>query len=158
MKNGREDKKGYKIGVISDTHGPLRHQVSTVFQGVDLIVHAGDIGDRSVIDELRKIAPLIAVKGNMDYENWTGTLHGTEVAEIGESLLYVLHDLNRIDLNPSASGFRAVVSGHTHRPLIKKRNGVLYVNPGSAGPGSSRPTVAFIEIKGETIKARVVNL
>jgi putative phosphoesterase len=152
------DKKHYTVGVISDTHGVLRPQVKTVFQGVDFIIHAGDIGSLSVLDELRAIAPVIAVRGNMDYEAWARSLPIAEVAEIGESQAYVLHDINRIDLDPSASGFRLVISGHTHSPLIKKQNNVLYINPGSAGPGSSSPTVAVLDIKGDAVSARVVGL
>lgn len=152
------NKGNYTIGIISDTHGPLRSQVSTVFQGVDLIIHAGDIGSLSVLDDLGVIASVVAVRGNMDYEVWARGLPRTEVAEIGESLVYVLHDINRLDLNPSASGFRAVINGHTHRPLIREQSGVLYVNPGSAGPGGSAPTVAIMDIKGESVSARVVKL
>lgn len=158
MIKGLKDKKDYTIGVISDTHGLLRHQVNTVFQDVDLIIHAGDIGSPSVLNELRVIASVVAVRGNMDCEAWARALPKTEVAEIGKSLVYVLHDISRLDLNPSASGFRVVINGHTHRPLIKKQNGVLYVNPGSAGPGSSMPTVAFMNIKGESVNAGLVKL
>lgn len=150
--------KDFTIGVISDTHGILRYQVNTVFQNVDLIIHAGDIGSRSVLDELRNIASVVAVKGNMDYEAWVRALPVTEVAEIGKNLVYVLHDLNRLDLNPSKSGFSIVINGHTHRPMIKDHNGVLYVNPGSAGPGNSVPTVAIINLKGESVNAVVVEL
>ncbi len=158
MTKGFTDKKKYKIGVISDTHGLLRPQVNTLFQDVDLIIHAGDIGSPSVLDALEAMSSLVAVRGNMDYEVWARVLPETEIVEIGKNLVYVLHDLGRIDLNPSTSGFRAVISGHTHRPLIKKYNNVLYVNPGSAGPGSSEPTVAFLSIQGESVKAEVVKL
>lgn len=158
MIKGLKDKKDYIIGVISDTHGLLRHQVRTVFQGVDLIIHAGDIGKLSVLDELKRIASVVAVRGNMDCKAWASALPKTEVAEIGKSLLYVLHDIKRLDLNPSASGFRVVINGHTHRPLIEKQKGVLYVNPGTAGPGSSASTVALLNIKGKSVNAGLVKL
>ncbi len=151
-------KNDYTAGVISDTHGLFLPQVRTAFQDVDLIIHAGDIGGRSVLDELKNIAEVTAVRGNMDHGSWTRILHQTEVAEIGKTLIYVLHDINRLDLDPSASGFKAVINGHTHTPFIKKQRGVLYVNPGSAGPGSAEPTVAFIEIKGRSVSARVEKL
>ncbi len=158
MIKGLKDKKDCIIGVISDTHGILRQEVNTVFQGVDLIIHAGDIGKLSILDELKAIASVVAVRGNMDCEAWASALPKTEVAGIGKSLVYVLHDISRLDLNPYTSGFRAVISGHTHRPLIKKQNGVLYINPGSAGPGSSAPTVALLNIKGKSVNARVVKI
>lgn len=151
-------KNNHTVGVISDTHGLFLPQVKTAFHGVDLIIHAGDIGSRSVLDELKTMADVIAVRGNMDQESWARILQQTEVAEIGKTLLYVLHDINRLDLDPSASGFQTVINGHTHTPLIKKQGGVLYVNPGSAGPGSVEPTVAFIEIKGRSVSARVEKL
>ncbi len=151
-------KKNYTIGIISDTHSLLRQQVNTVFQGVDLIIHAGDIGKPSVLDELGTIASVVTVKGNMDYEGWAHTLAKTEVTEIGQISVYVLHDISRLDLDPSASGFQAVIHGHTHIPRIKKHNGVLYINPGSAGPGSSSPTVAIMDIKSRLVNAGIVKL
>ena len=152
------DREDYTIGVISDTHGSLLPQVSTVFQHVDVIIHAGDIGGLSVLDALGAIAPVIAVRGNMDSGSWAYTLPETEVAGIGSRLVYLLHDLARIDLKPSASGFHAVIHGHTHRPFINKQKDVLYINPGTAGSGSSRPTAAIMEIKGESLDAEVVKL
>ncbi|GBE04509.1 MAG TPA: metallophosphoesterase [Nitrospirae bacterium] len=149
------DEQDYTIGIISDTHGLLRPGVSTVFQDVDLIIHAGDIGSQSVLNELKSMSTVVAVRGNMDHEAWARGLPLTEVAEIGKSLVYVLHDVSRLDLEPSSSGFLAVINGHTHRPLIKKQNGVLYVNPGNSGPGSSNPTVALMHIKDGTLSARV---
>lgn len=151
-------KNNYTIGVISDTHGLLRQQVNTLFQGVDLIIHAGDIGKPSVLDELGTIASVVAVRGNMDYEGWAYTLAKTEVAEIGQISVYVLHDISRLDLDLSASGFLAVIHGHTHRARIEKHNSVLYINPGSAGPESSRPTVAIMDIKGRLVNAGIVKL
>ena len=158
MSKKLNNKKEYTAGIISDTHGILRPEVSTVFQGVDLIIHAGDIGPRSILDELKTIASVVAVRGNMDSQAWARTLAQTEVADIGKSLVYILHDINRLDLNPHTSGFRAVISGHTHRPLIEKQKGIFYINPGSAGPGSSSPTVALLNINGKSVNARVIKL
>ncbi len=158
MIKGLKHKKDFTIGVISDTHGLLRRHVNTIFQDVDLIIHAGDIGSPSVLDELGTIASVVAVRGNMDHKTWARALPKTEVAEIGHILVYVLHDINGLDLDPSASGFLAVIHGHTHSAYIEKRNSVLYINPGSAGQGSSGPTVAIMNIKGGSVKARLVKL
>jgi putative phosphoesterase len=122
------------IGVISDTHGLLRAEALQALQGSDLIVHAGDIGSMEVLDLLRQIAPVFAVRGNNDRDKWAEKLPQTEVVEAGEYCLYVLHDLNELDLNPEAAGFHIVISGHSHRPKMEEKQGVLYFNPGSAGP------------------------
>ena len=122
------------IGLISDTHGLLRPEVLAALRGSELIVHAGDVGKPEILEELRKIAPVVAVRGNVDTAPWTSALPVTAVAETAGALIYILHDLNALDLNPVASGFRIVVSGHSHKPGKAKRDGVLYINPGSAGP------------------------
>jgi putative phosphoesterase len=123
------------IGVISDTHGLLRPEALEVLAGVDLIVHAGDIGPPAVIDSLQQIAPVHAVRGNVDrafrLADWPSH---TEIVEAENQLLYVLHDLHALDLDPVAAGFRVVISGHTHNPKVDEKRGVVYLNPGSAGP------------------------
>jgi putative phosphoesterase len=123
-----------RIGLISDTHGLLRKEVVQALRGSDLIIHAGDVGKPEILGELRKIAPVVAVRGNVDTEPWAEALPETTVAEAGTAMIYVLHDVNALDLNPAAAGFHIVVSGHSHKPGRSERDGVLYVNPGSAGP------------------------
>lgn len=123
-----------QIGLISDTHGLLRPQALEALRGSELILHAGDVGKPEILAALRELAPVIAVRGNVDTANWARTLPETAVAEAGKVLLYVLHDVNALDLNPAAAGFHVVVSGHSHQPGKFERDGVLYINPGSAGP------------------------
>lgn len=122
------------IGVISDTHGLLRPEAVKALHGADHIIHAGDVGDPEILDQLRAIAPLTAIRGNVDKGPWARKLPETEIVELGGISIYVLHDLAQLDLKPEASGFRAVISGHSHVPKQETRNGVLYFNPGSAGP------------------------
>ena len=122
------------IGIISDTHGLVRPEALDYLKGSDLIIHAGDIGKPEVLETLRTIAPVYAVKGNNDKEPWAGELPHTEVVEIGSHFLYVLHELEHLDLDPGAAQFSAVIFGHSHRPQAEYRKGVLYLNPGSAGP------------------------
>ncbi len=123
-----------RIGLISDTHGLLREEAVQALRGSELILHAGDVGKPEILQELRKIAPVVAVRGNVDTEPWAQALPETAVAEAGAAMIYILHDVNALDLNPAASGFHIVVSGHSHKPGKTERGGVLYVNPGSAGP------------------------
>ncbi len=123
----------FKIGLISDTHGLLRPEARYELQNSDLIVHAGDVGSPEVLDGLRSIAPTIAVRGNVDREGWARKLPATEVINAGGLQLYLLHDLSLLDLDPKAAGFSAVISGHSHRPHAEMRDGILYLNPGSAG-------------------------
>ena len=122
------------IGVISDTHGLLRPEATAALQGVDHILHAGDVGGPEIIDALARIAPVTAVRGNVDTGPWARALPETEVVELGGVMIYMLHDLGRLDLKPAAAGMRAVVYGHSHQPEIEEKDGVLYFNPGSAGP------------------------
>ncbi len=124
---------GQTIGVISDTHGLLRPEALAALAGVDHIVHAGDIGSRAVLTGLEDIAPVTAVRGNIDRAAWARELPETAAVEIGGLWLYVLHDRERLDLDPEGS-FAAVITGHSHRPAMEERGGVLYFNPGSAGP------------------------
>ena len=123
-----------RIGLISDTHGLLRKEAVEALRGSELILHAGDVGEPEILEKLREIAPVIAVRGNVDKERWANALPETAVAEAGAVLIYILHDVKALDLNPAASGFHIVVSGHSHKPGKTKRDGVLYINPGSAGP------------------------
>lgn len=155
-----QDKNGHTIGIISDTHGLLRPEALNVFQGVDLIIHAGDIGASTLLRELENTAPLVAVRGNMDYENQPNKLPVTEVVTINDNSIYVLHDINRLDLDPAVSEISVVISGHTHRPSIKKHNGVLYLNPGSAGPRRFRlpASVALLYITGSSLNAKLIEI
>ena len=121
-------------GVISDTHGLLRPQVMTLFRGSGILFHAGDIGNLQVVQDLRSIARVVAVRGNNDKGRWAKKFPLRETVEFAGVRFYVIHDLKELDLNPSAADFQVVISGHSHRPLIERRQGVLFVNPGSAGP------------------------
>ncbi len=148
------------IGVISDTHGLLRPNVADALCGVERIIHAGDVGDPAILDELEAIAPVVAVRGNVDRGAWANTLPMTEVVDVGGILLYVLHDLHALDLTPSAAGFAAVISGHSHQPVIETRNGVLYLNPGSAGPRrfTLPVTLAKLTVGAGGLRAELIHL
>jgi len=122
------------VGVISDTHGLLRVEAIEALGGVDHILHAGDIGAAEVLVALARIAPVTAIRGNVDIEPWARELPETEVVELGGATIFMLHDLGRLDLKPEAAGIQAVVYGHSHQSKMEERNGVLYFNPGSAGP------------------------
>jgi uncharacterized protein len=122
------------IGVISDTHGLLRPEAVELLRGSDHIIHAGDIGAPEIIPKLEKIAPVTAIRGNIDTQEWARRFAETEVVELAGLFLYVIHDANAIDLNPKAAGFAAVISGHSHKPKQEVKDAVLYFNPGSAGP------------------------
>lgn len=121
------------IGILSDTHGLLRPEVEQALSGCQHILHAGDVGDEQVLVRLGRIAPVMAVRGNMDHGLWSNSLPISEMAGIEGIFFYILHDLYQLDLDPSAAGIHVVVSGHTHRPEIFQKNGVTYLNPGSAG-------------------------
>jgi len=148
------------IGVISDTHGLLRPEAVEALRGVELILHAGDVGSPEVLDALQGIAPVVAVRGNNDKGAWAEELPAWEVAEVGVVFIYMIHDVKEIDLSPAAAGFQVVVSGHSHKPSVEERKGVLYVNPGSAGPRRFKLpiSVARLTVSGETISAEVVEL
>jgi hypothetical protein len=149
-----------RVGLISDTHGLLRPEALAFLRGTDFIVHAGDIGDAAVLNELRCLAPLTAVRGNNDNGPWARAVAETEVLQVGEVFIYVLHDLAELELDPAAAGFRVVVSGHSHHPRIEERDGVLYVNPGSSGPRRFKLPIAVAElhIAGSSVKARIAEL
>ncbi len=148
------------IGLISDTHGLLRPEALAALKGADLILHAGDIGDPGILEALGGIAPVTAVRGNCDVGAWTEKLRDTEVTEFEGVTLYILHDLSALDLSPGTSGFRVVVSGHTHKHAVEERAGVLYVNPGSAGPRrfSLPVSIAHLQLKDGTPRCEIVEL
>ncbi len=153
-------RKMHTIGVVSDTHGLVRPGLLEALSGVELIIHAGDVGGPEVLEALRAQAPVVAVRGNMDGGPWATGLRETEVVDLDGSLIYVLHDVYAIDLDPGAAGFRAVISGHSHRPSMQRRDGVLFLNPGSAGPRRFRLpiTVAILRVEGESLESRFIEL
>ena len=152
--------EGKLIGVISDTHGLVRPQAIAALNGVDMILHAGDIGNQQVLDTLNEIAPVVAVRGNNDKGDWAESLPDWEVVEIGNVSIYMLHNLKEIDISPSGSGFQVVVSGHSHKPVVEEQRGVLYLNPGSAGPRRfTLPiSLAHLQVAEEKVTARIVEL
>lgn len=148
------------LGVISDTHGLIRPRLTDAFRGVELILHAGDIGALEVLEELRSIAPVIAIRGNNDKDDWASGIPETEVTQVGSVYIYMLHDLKQIDLDPAAAGFHVVISGHSHKPSIEQRGGILFLNPGSAGPRRFKLpiSVARLMIDGSAVSAETVDL
>jgi hypothetical protein len=148
------------IGVISDTHGLVRPEALDALRDCALIVHAGDVGGPEVLERLREIAPTIAVRGNNDTGAWGRALPHTEVVEVGELNLYLLHDLAELDLDPAAADLAAVVSGHSHRPKAELRRGVLYLNPGSAGPRRFKLPVAVarLTVSGRSLSHEIIEL
>ena len=149
-----------RIGVISDTHGLVRPEALRALTGADLIVHAGDVGTPAVLEALRAVAPVVAVRGNNDRGPWASALAATEVVETNGRSLYVLHDLKELDLDPRVAGFAAVIAGHSHQPRIERRDGVLYLNPGSAGPRRFRLpiAVAWLAVEATSMDAEIVHL
>jgi putative phosphoesterase len=149
-----------KIGIISDTHGLLRPEAVERLAGVQHIIHAGDIGRPDVISDLRKIAPVTAVRGNIDRDEWAAGYPQTELVKLGGRFFYVLHNLAELDLDPIAAGIDVVVSGHSHQPRIETVDGVVYLNPGSAGPRRfSLPiALATLDLSGDAIRPRILNL
>jgi putative phosphoesterase len=147
------------IGIISDTHGLVRPEAVAALQGVDLILHAGDIGNQDVLETLKQLAPVVAVRGNNDKGEWANDLPQWEVSEVGPVSIYILHDLKEMDIRPDGI-FQVVVSGHSHKPLVEERKGVLYLNPGSAGPRrfSLPVTLAHLKVEGEEVAAHVIQL
>lgn len=148
------------LGIISDTHGVLRPEALHALRDVKLIIHAGDVGAPEILTQLKTIAPVFAVRGNVDTEAWARELPETTVVEAAGVSLYVLHNLRELDLKPAASGFHAVISGHTHQPEQHERDGVLYLNPGSAGPRRFHlpVTVALLEATEKPLRAKIVSL
>lgn len=149
-----------RVGLISDTHNLLRKEAALALRGVDHIIHAGDICDAWVLQELESLAPVTAVRGNNDRGKWAEALQERERIELGGVAIYIVHDLHDLDLVPEAVGIKVVVSGHSHRPLMKMENGVLYVNPGSAGPRRfTLPiSIGYLEIADGRAKGRLQTL
>ena len=148
------------IGIISDTHGLLRREALSALRGAEHIIHAGDVGDPNILDALRKVAPLTAIRGNIDRSGSCSHLPATELAEFGDHNIYVLHNLAELDIDPTAAGISVVISGHTHQPKIERRKGVVYLNPGSAGPRrfSLPVSVAMLNISSSGIKPELIEL
>jgi putative phosphoesterase len=149
-----------QIGLISDTHGLMRPEALAALQGADLIIHAGDVGKPEILSALKGIAPTVAIRGNIDRTPPCSSLPPTEIVEAGDTLIYVLHNLNDLDLDPVAAGFHVVVSGHSHKPGQTERKGVLYINPGSAGPRRFRLpiTVAQLDLRRLPLQANIIEL
>lgn len=150
----------HRIGVIADTHGLLRAEAREAMAGVELILHAGDVGKPEVLAELGYIAPTLAVRGNVDQGEWASALPETQIAEAGGVWIYMLHDLSRLDIDPAGGGFSVVIYGHSHRSQVARKQGVLYVNPGAAGPRrfSLPVSVAVLEIGAGEADAQIVDL
>ncbi len=148
------------VGLISDTHGLLRDEAVEALRGSELIIHAGDVGKPAILDALRKLAPVVVVRGNIDDGAWGKTLPPTAMAEIDGKTIYVLHNIQELDLDPAAAGFHVVVSGHSHKPARFERAGVLYVNPGSAGPRRfNLPiSVAHLDLRAQPWKVDFIEL
>lgn len=149
-----------RLGVISDTHGLLRPELLEALAGVDHILHAGDVGDPAILATLASIAPLTAIRGNIDRTGLCARLPATEAVELGGRLLYMVHSIDDLDLHPAAAGMSAVIFGHSHKPTTYTRDDVLYLNPGSAGPRRfSLPiSLAYLEIGADTLRAEIVPL
>jgi putative phosphoesterase len=152
--------KSYKIGVISDTHGLLREKALEILKGSDLIIHAGDIVDPIILKKLKEIAPVTAVRGNCDKGNWAYELKKTEVVEVGDILIYILHDINKLDIDLETADIDIVISGHSHSPLNVTRNSVLFLNPGSIGPRRFNLPIsmAILNIDGDNINAELIDI
>ena len=153
-------KEGTILGLISDTHGLLREEAIDALRGSDLILHAGDVGGPEILEALRTIAPVVAVRGNVDTGEWAQTLPLSEVIQAGSVVVYMLHILNNLDINPVVAGMHIVVSGHSHRPSQTEKGGVIYINPGSAGPKRFRlpATVARLDLGVKPWKVEFIQL
>jgi putative phosphoesterase len=149
-----------RVGLISDTHGLLRPEARAFLVGCDYIVHGGDVGGAGILEELAAMAPLIAVRGNNDKEPWAAHLRETELIRVGNVFVYIIHDLALLDIDPAAAGVRVVVSGHSHKPKMEERDGILYVNPGSSGPRRFKLPISVgeITVSGSAVNARIVDL
>ena len=153
-------KNSYRLGLISDTHGYLPSDALEVFQAVDLILHAGDIGSEEILRSLEQAAPVVAVRGNMDGGPWTKGLPEEQSVRAGPLIIHLVHDLLRFRLEPGQDACATVVNGHTHRPLVERKNGVLFVNPGSAGAPrrGERSSVALLAVSGASVAAELIRL
>jgi uncharacterized protein len=148
------------VGLISDTHGLLRPEALTTLSGADYIIHAGDIGGANILERLSAIAPVTAVRGNNDKGAWASRIPETAVLQVGAAIIYVIHDVSALDLDPAPAGFHAVIAGHSHHPSIELREGVVFINPGSAGPRRFKlpVSVGWLTVSGTSIKPRLVEL
>jgi uncharacterized protein len=149
-----------RVAVISDTHGLLRPEARAFAGGCDYIIHGGDIGSAAILEELSAMAPLIAVKGNNDRQSWATHLPPTEMIRVGGVFIYVIHDIAELDIDPHAAGVQVIVSGHSHKPSIEMKGGILYVNPGSCGPRRFKLPVSVgeIRVEGTKVRARTIEL
>jgi uncharacterized protein len=149
-----------RVGLVADTHGLLRPDARAFLVGCDYIVHGGDVGGPKILDELAVMAPLIAVRGNNDTQPWAAHLPATELIRVGNVFVYVIHNLAELEIDPGAAGVRVVVSGHSHKPMLEERDGVLYVNPGSCGPRRFKLPISVGEVivSGSAVNARIVDL
>ena len=159
LSNGYPSAMSIVIGVISDTHGLLRPEAVAALRGVEMILHAGDVGGSDILDELGAVAPVVAVRGNNDKGNWAEAIPEHTVVDISGVLIYMLHDIKELRRSPQPAGSRVVIFGHSHRPLVETRDGVLHLNPGSAGPRrfSLPTTVALLRI-GDDVAVEVIHL
>jgi uncharacterized protein len=150
----------HRVGLVSDTHGLIRPAALDALRDSEVIIHCGDIGDPAVLEALRTISPVCAIRGNNDKDAWASSLPAWDVVEVGSHAIYVLHNLAELDLDPAAAGFTAVVSGHSHKPVIEKRGKVLFVNPGSAGPRrfTLPVTVAKLTLQSGSCEAKILEL
>jgi uncharacterized protein len=153
-----QPKNAFRLGVISDTHGYLPQRALQIFAGVDAILHAGDIGSRQVLNCLEAVAPVLAVRGNMDGGLWADDLAEYEQLRVGDRLIHLIHDRLRLRIETSSQNCLAVVNGHTHRAAVEKQNGLLYVNPGSAGAPrwGEPPCVACLHFRGGTVEVEII--
>jgi uncharacterized protein len=153
-------KNTLRVALLSDTHGLLRAAARAFAVGCDYIIHGGDIGSAQILDELAAMAPLFAVRGNNDTQRWAAHLPETEMIPVGGAFVYVIHDLSQLNIEPHAAGVQVIVSGHSHRPLVEKRDGILYVNPGSCGPRRFKLPISVGEliVEGTQVSARTVEL
>jgi putative phosphoesterase len=152
--------KTQRIGVISDTHGLLRPEAIKALRGSEAIIHAGDVGDAVILEKLAKIAPVTAIRGNIDTAPWAKALPETDVLQLNNNTIYLIHNVKDLDLDPHAAGLAAVIFGHTHQPLIETRNRVLFFNPGSAGPRRFKLPISVgrLTLKDGSLRAEVIEL
>jgi putative phosphoesterase len=153
-------KNALRVGLVSDTHGLLRAEARAFLARSDYIIHGGDIGKAEILDDLAALAPLVAVRGNNDNQAWAARLPQSELIRVGGVFVYVVHDISQLDIEPRSAGVSVIISGHSHKPMIERREGVLYVNPGSCGPRRFRLPVSVGElvVEGSAVKARTVEL
>jgi putative phosphoesterase len=148
------------IGLISDTHGLVRPEAIEALRGVDLVIHAGDIGKPEVLDALKAVSRLVAIKGNNDIGAWAKPLPDTQLVQTANTKLFVIHNVKELDCDPAAEGYKVIISGHSHKPSILARDGVLFVNPGSAGPRRFKLPVAVgkLFIQNQKVNAELIEL